>query len=110
MKVGGVSDDDFLIDESEAALFYGGIEIVERLEMGVDERLVDVFPEAFGGLKLRAVRGLEDEIEAVGNVEIFGSVPAGVVELQDDAFLRAGADRSGEVGEDRLEQFLADRI
>lgn len=62
------------------------------------------------GLELRTVCRLVDEADAVGNDEVLRPVPAGVVELEDDALARSRADRLGEVGEDGGEQRLADRI
>ncbi len=63
-----------------------------------------------GGLQLGAVGGLEYEPDAVGNGEVLGSMPAGIVELQHDALLTPRADRLGEVGKHELEVGLADVV
>jgi hypothetical protein len=98
------------LDELSAAPCEDAVEFVEGREVSIGQGLVDEGPEMLGGLQLRTVGGLEDEPHALGNDEVLRSVPAGIVELEDDALARPGADRLGEVGEDLLEQRLADRI
>jgi len=80
------------------------------VEIGVDERLVDKLPKMLGRLKLGAMGRLKDETKAVGNSQVFGSMPAGVVELKHDALCGAGPDRFGEVGENEREHLFGDRV
>jgi len=70
---------------ANATLSNGPVESLDAFEVGVDQRLVDKFPKMFGRLRLRAVGGLKDETEAIGDSEVLRTVPAGVVELKHDA-------------------------
>ena len=58
----------------------------------IGERLVDERPEVLGGLQLGTVRRLEDEPDAIRYLEVLRPMPAGVVELQDDALGPAPTD------------------
>ena len=62
-------------------------DVVEGFESGgmfVDDGLIDEFPERLGRLKFRRVGRQVDEADAVGNIEVCRSTPAGVVDQQDD--------------------------
>lgn len=99
-----------LLGETDATLGHGAVEFFDGHEVAVDQRLVDEGPKMFGGLQLGTVGRLEHEPNAVRDGEVLGSMPAGVVELKHDALLAAGADRLGEIDEDRLEHLLADAV
>lgn len=88
-----------MVDELPAPTRDDAVEVAESSEVSIGERLVDEGPEMLCGLQFGAVGGLVDEADAFGDGEILRSVPAGVVELQDDALGRPRADRLGEVGE-----------
>jgi len=108
VKEGAVADHFALLSEGDAALADRLIESIQAFEIGVDQRLVDELPKMLGRLQLGTVSGLKDEADAVGNGQAFGTVPAGVVELKNDALRGAGAGRLGEVGENAFEHFLGD--
>jgi len=99
-----------LLGEGGATLADGVVESIKAVEIGVDERLVDKLPKMLGRLKLGAMGRLKDETKAVGNSQVFGSMPAGVVELKHDALCGAGPDRFGEVGENEREHLFGDRV
>lgn len=99
-----------MVDELSASPRDDAVEVTKGSEVSIGERLIDEGPEVLCRLQLRAIRWLEDEADAVGDCEVPRPVPAGVVELQDDAFGWPRADRLGEVGEDGGEQRLADGV
>lgn len=82
--------------EVAAALCDGGVEIVDRVEMFVGERLVDERPQMFGRLQFGRAGGLIDDCDAVGHGEIFRRVPAGIVDLQNDDAFASGLCLAGE--------------
>jgi hypothetical protein len=55
MEIGVLCDDFFIVRQIAASLGDDGIEIVDCVEVGVGERLIDDRPQVFGGLELRAV-------------------------------------------------------
>jgi len=77
--------------EMAASLGDDGIEIVDGVEVGVGERLIDERPQVLGGLELRAVGRLVDEPDAVGDGEVLRTVPSGIVELEHDDAMAPGA-------------------
>ena len=78
---GGVGGDEVAVLFEEAAAFgEGGVERVERLEVAVDDGLVDQRPKVLGRLQLRGVGGQVDEPYALGHGEARLGVPAGAVE------------------------------
>ena len=77
MKVRAGADHFGLHGECHASLGDRLVQIVERLEVAVDQRLVDEEPQVLGRLQLGAVRRLIDEPNAVGNGEVVRPVPAG---------------------------------
>lgn len=99
-----------LVDEFAASIGYGVVEIVERLEVAVDERFINKGPEMLSRLEFGAVWRLVNEMDAIGDGQVFGSMPSGIVELQHDPLGRARPDRSGKIGYDKFEQWLADRV
>jgi hypothetical protein len=60
-----------VLDQGDAAFADGFFEVLDGLEIGVGERLVDKCPKALGGLQLGTVGGLEDEADAVGGTVRF---------------------------------------
>ena len=77
--------------QSAASLGDGGVDIVDGIEVSVGEGFVDERPKMLGRLQFRGARGLIDEPDAVRNREVFRRVPAGIVELQHNDAVAAGA-------------------
>src|SRR5215204_2534182 len=91
--------------EPAAALGDDGGELVQRGDMPIGDRLIHQRPETFGGLELRPVGRQEDEADPVRDGQVFGAMPARVVEHEDDAaptaragLAREGGERFGEEG------------
>ena len=78
--------------ELATALGDGGAEFVERGEMPIDDRLIHQGPEMLGRLEFGGIGWQEDEADPIGDGQAFGSMPAGVVEHEEDA---AGAPCTG---------------
>ena len=95
-----------LLDQGDAALADNPFEILDRLEIGIDQRFIDELPKVLGGLQLGAMGGLEDEPDAIGNGQIFWTVPACPVELKHDALVLASGRRFGEISKDGLEHLF----
>ncbi len=110
MEEGRAADRVGLADELSASTRDHAVEVSESSEVSVGEGLVDEGPEVLGGLQLRTVGRLVDEAHTLGDGEVLGPMPAGVVELQDDTLGWPRADRLGEVGENGRKQRLADRV
>ena len=66
-----------------------GAEFVERGEVPIDDWLVHQGPEVLGGLKFGGIGRQEDQADPVRNREAFGSMPARIVEHEDNAALAA---------------------
>src|SRR4051794_1555873 len=92
--------------EGDAALGDRTVEVLDRAEVLVGERLVEHRPEAFGRLQLGAVGRQVDEPDALGDGQPRLRVPARVVEDEDDDPVATGAGLAGEEGEERLEDRL----
>src|SRR4051794_41826498 len=72
--------------EDPATVCDGAFEIGEGVEVLVGERLVEDGPEVLGGLKLGRVAGQVDEPDPIPHDQVRRSVPARVVEPeQEDA-------------------------
>jgi len=110
MEQRACADSIALLNQGDAAFADNFFEILDGLEIGVGERLVDKLPKVLGRLQLGTVGGLEDEADAVGHGQIFGTVPTRAVELQHDAFVCACARRFGKVSKDGLEHFFANGV
>src|SRR4030095_8314491 len=85
--------------EPAATLGDDGAELVERGDMPIDDRLIHQRPETFGGLELRTVGRQEDEADPVRDGQVFGAMPARVVEHENDAARTARAGLAREGGE-----------
>src|SRR3954467_7238737 len=83
-----------------------GVEFVERGDMPVDDRLVHQGPEMLGGLEFGRIGGQEEQADPVGDSQALGSMPAGVVEYEDDTALASGAALTREGGEQFGEEGL----
>ena len=77
--------------EGPAAFGEDGVERAERLDVAVDDGLVDQRPEVLGRLELGGVGRQVDEADAVGDGEARFGVPAGAVEHQEDDAVAPGA-------------------
>jgi hypothetical protein len=90
----------------------GGAEFVERGDVPIDDRLIHQRPEMLGGLEFGRVGRQEDEADPLGDDQTLGSMPAGIVEHENDAALAAGAGLTGEggeqFGEERLREAAAE--
>ena len=104
------TDGRLLLGECDATFADGVVEILDGVEVAIDEGLVDECPQVLSGLQLRAVGRLEYEPKAVGHRQVLRTMPAGIVDLQHDALLLAGADRLGEVGQHKLEISLGNVV
>jgi hypothetical protein len=56
MEFGGFGDGVLVIVQRAASLRDGGVEIVDAVEMFVDERLIDEWPQVLGRLETRGCR------------------------------------------------------
>jgi hypothetical protein len=74
--------------------------------MPIDNRLVYQRPEMLGGLKLGRIGRQEDESYPIGDVQALGSMPARIVEHEDDAALAASAGLARKDGEQFGEEGL----
>jgi hypothetical protein len=83
-----------------------GVEFVERGDMPIDDRLIHQGPEMLGGLEFGRIGRQEDQADAVRDGQAFGSMPAGVVEHEDDTALGSGAALTCEGGEQFGEEGL----
>lgn len=110
MEEGVVADRVRLLSEGHAPISDRAVQAFDSGKAAVGEGFVDKGPKMFGGLQLGTVGGLEHETDAVGNGQVLGPVPAGIVELEHDALVGSGADRFGKIGEDEFEQLLADGV
>jgi len=90
MEIGVACDGLLVLAEMAASLGDDGIEIVDGVEVGVSERLIDERPQVLGGLEFRAMGRLVDEPDAIGNGEVLRTVPAGIVELEHDGSVAPG--------------------
>src|SRR6516165_6385587 len=106
MEFGVAFDDVGSVEEDAASLGNSGIKVIDGFEVLVDERFVDEGPEALGGLQFGAVRRLIDEPDAVWNRKVLRTVPAGIVELEDNDAIAAGPGLSRE----GCEQFGKERL
>ena len=70
--------------ESDASRGDGGVELGKGVEVLVDDGLVGMDPEGFGRLQLRRVGREINHLDAFGQGEAGGGVPAGAVEHEDD--------------------------
>jgi hypothetical protein len=97
MEVGVRSEDGGI--ELATARGDGGAEVVERGEMPIGDRLIHQRPEMLGWLEFGGIGWQEDQADPLGDGQAFGSMPAGVVEHEDDAAVAACASLAGEGGE-----------
>jgi hypothetical protein len=73
---------DFFPARSQYRSAIAASRLFDRFEVFVGERLVNERPEMFSGLKFRGARRLVDESDPIRNRQVFGSVPAGIIELK----------------------------
>ena len=106
MEVGVRPEDGGI--ELATALGDGSAEFVERGEMAIGDRLIHQRPEMLRGLEFGRVGRQEDEADPLGDDQTLGSMPAGIVEHEDDAALAAGAGLTGEGGEQFGEEGLGE--
>ena len=66
--------------EGAAAVDQDGLQLIKIGEGAVDDRLIDERPEAFGWLQLGGGRREEDQIDASGQTQVVGDVPAGTID------------------------------
>src|SRR3712207_2487188 len=92
--------------ESSAALGDDGFEVGEGGEVPIGDGLVDQGPEMLGRLQFRTIRRQEHQADPVGHGEAFGTVPAGIVEHQDNVPLSARTGLPGEGSEQFREEGL----
>jgi hypothetical protein len=110
MEVGGAGDGLLILVKDAAALRDDSIQIIDRIEISVHQRLIDERPQMLGRLQLRAVGGLIDQANAVGDGKILWAVPARVVEHDDNDALAAGAGLAREGAEQFGKERLVDAV
>src|SRR4051795_2501476 len=96
--------------ENATALGHDVLEISKRLEILVGERLIQNRPEVFGGLKLGGVWGQVDGPDPIRNSQVRRSVPAGVVEPEDDDAIPSRPGLTGKQGQEPCEERLRDPV
>lgn len=96
MEIGGLGDDALVLVECAATLCDSSVEIIDRIEVLVDERLVDKRPQMLDGLQFRAVGGLVDQPDAIRDGQVFRAVPPRIVEHENDDAVAPGAGLPGE--------------
>src|SRR5437588_10257759 len=106
MEIGGFGDGVLVLVECAAAYRDGRVEIIDRIEVPVDEWLVDKRPKMLGGLQFRTVGGLVDQSDAIWDGQIFRAVPARIVEHENDDAVAPSGGLPGE----RPEQFGKERL
>src|SRR3954452_14489403 len=108
MEVGVRSEDGGI--ELATALGDGGAEFVEQGEMPIGDRLIHQRPEMLGRLEFGGIGCQEDQADPLGDGQAFGSMPAGVVEQEDDAAVAAGAGLAREGGEHLGKEGLGEAV
>lgn len=106
MEAGLASDEVTVVGKGHAPVGDDDVDVGKRLEVPVDDGLVDMNPEGLGRLQLGGVGRQEDEADALGDAERQG-VPAGAVEDEDDDPVPPRPRLAGEEGEGVLEELLA---
>jgi len=96
MEFGGCRDGVAIAMQMAASACEGFIEILDSIEVFVDEGLIDERPKMLGRLELGTVGGQEDQPDSIGNRQVLGTVPARVVENQNDDAVASRARLSGE--------------
>ena len=96
--------------EKAASRGHCSIEIVDRIEVFVGERLIDEGPKVLGRLQFRAVGRLIDEPDTVGKRQIFRSVPTRIVELEHDGAVASGAGLTRKSFEQLCEEGFVDAV
>src|SRR5271166_3930150 len=110
MEEGAGADHFALAGKGDAAFADKLFEILDRLEISVDQRLVYEFPKVFRRLQLGTMRRLKHKPDAIRYSQVFWPMPSGAIELKDNPLVCASARRFGEVQKNALEQLLANRI
>lgn len=88
MEEGAGADHFGLFHQSHAAIADRLVEALDVFEAAVGERLVDELPEMLGRLQFGAVSGLEDQPDSFGHIDVFRTVPAGLIDLQHEGACR----------------------
>src|SRR4051794_39083393 len=78
--------------------------------MPVGKRLIQNRPEVFGGLKLGGVWGQVDGPDPIRNSQVRRSVPAGVVEPEDDDAIPSRPGLTGKQRQQRSKEWLRDPV
>lgn len=107
MEPGLASDEVAVVGKGDAPVGDHGVDLGNGLEVLVDDGLVDMDPEGFGGLQFGGVGRQVDEADALGDSERPGVV-AGAVEDEDDDPVPTRPRLAGEEGERVLEELLVD--
>src|SRR3954471_8043179 len=96
--------------ENATALGHDVLEISKRREVLVGERLIQDRPEVLGGLKLGRVWGQVDGPDPIRNSQVRRSVPAGVVEPEDDDAIPSRPSLTGKQRQQRSKEWLRDPV
>jgi hypothetical protein len=88
VELGGGPDPVLIVGEIAAPLAQHLIEIGQGMEMLIGKRLVDQGPEMLGRLEFRRIGRQELQVDAFGDLQVLGDMPAGAVENQHDDLVR----------------------
>ncbi|MDP4027136.1 hypothetical protein Q8W71_31645 [Methylobacterium sp. NEAU 140] len=110
MEEGVVPQRIWIVFEVAASRFDEGLELGHRLEVLVDDGLVDEAPEVLCGLEFGRVGRQVDEPQAVGHAQSRFGVPTGPIKQQDERALGACTGLAGEGSQQALEQRLGDTV
>ena len=109
VKEGMLANEVGLLLERQAAL---GLDLLERGEVGeahIGEWFVGQRPEMLGGLQFGRVRGQDQDVDPLGDVDFLAGVPARPIEHEEDALGGSCPNVSGEGLEDQTEHHRGDR-
>ena len=109
MKERALANDLGLLLEGETALCLDRLQGGEVSESRVGERLVGQRPEMLGRLQFGRVGRQDEEVDALGDLDLFAGMPARPIEDEQDAFGEAYPHVPGEGGEDLPEEYRRDR-
>jgi len=86
MKVRVATNEIRLLLEGEAALCLGLLKGRQIVEVSVGQRLIGEWPEMLSRLQFWGVGGQDEEMDAVGHLDLLPGMPPSAVEHQQDPF------------------------
>jgi len=110
VKAGSAFDDRGLLGEGAASICDDVLQRFDRGDVFVDERFVDQLPQRLGRLQFRRVRRKKNQPHAFGNIQARFTMPACIVEHENDGSITSRAGLAREGFEQRLEERLRDAV